>query len=165
VLGHDGRVNSIACFSRDITERNRAEAALRESEARFKVIASSTPDHLLVQDRDLRYVLVVNPQLGFTEQDMLGKTDHDFLARADADHLTQIKRQVLGDRSPGASRDAPDFPARRTPIFRWVLCPEIRCNWADRWIDRIFQERDGAQTNRGGVAHQRGSASAPCSAG
>jgi PAS domain S-box-containing protein len=95
VLGHDGRVNSIACFSRDITERNRAEAALRESEARFKVIASSTPDHLLVQDRDLRYVLVVNPQLGFTEQDMLGKTDHDFLAKADADHLTRIKRQVL----------------------------------------------------------------------
>ena len=95
VLDQAGRVNSIACFSRDITERKRAETALRESEARFKVIASSTPDHLLVQDRDLRYVLVVNPQLGLTEQDMIGKTDHDFLAKADADNLTRIKRQVL----------------------------------------------------------------------
>jgi PAS domain S-box-containing protein len=95
VLDDAGRVSSIACFSRDITESKRAEAALRESEARFKMIASSTPDHLLVQDRDLRYVLVVNPQLGLTEQEMLGKTDHDFLAKADADHLTRIKRQVL----------------------------------------------------------------------
>ena len=61
----------------------------------FKVIASSTPDHLLVQDRDLKYIFVINPQLGLKEQDMLGKTDHDFLTPADADNLTNIKRQVL----------------------------------------------------------------------
>ena len=47
----------------DITARKQAEEALRENEARFKAIASSTPDHILVQDRDLRYTFVVNPHL------------------------------------------------------------------------------------------------------
>jgi len=41
----------------DITSIKKAEVALRESEERFKMIASNTPDHLLVQDRELRYLL------------------------------------------------------------------------------------------------------------
>jgi PAS domain S-box-containing protein len=76
-------------------ERRRTDEALRESEERFRAIASSTPDHVLVQDRDLRYTLVVNPQIGLTEQDMLGKTDSEILAKEDAEKLTKIKRRVL----------------------------------------------------------------------
>jgi PAS domain S-box-containing protein len=79
-----------------MAEKVRArEMDLRKSEERFRLIASSTPDHLLVQDRDLRYTLVINPQLGLTEQDMIGKTDHDFLSKENADELTKIKKQVL----------------------------------------------------------------------
>ena len=88
-----GYVGEILRAARAKAEQQAVE--LRESEARFKMIAASTPDHLLVQDRDLRYTFVVNPQLGFTEQDMLGKTDYDFLKKEDAENLTRIKRQVL----------------------------------------------------------------------
>jgi PAS domain S-box-containing protein len=69
--------------------------ALRESEERFHAIAANTPDHILVQDSDLRYQLVINPQIGLTETDMLGKTDYDILELRDADKLTAIKRKVL----------------------------------------------------------------------
>jgi PAS domain S-box-containing protein len=69
--------------------------ALRESEERFHAIATNTPDHILMQDRELRYQLVINPQLGLTETDMLGKTDYDILELRDADKLTAIKRKVL----------------------------------------------------------------------
>jgi PAS domain S-box-containing protein len=86
---------AIQIIIRDVTERRRVEEKLRESEERFKVIASSTPDHLLVQDRELRYSLVVNPQLGLTEQEIIGKTDYDILSKDDADKLTKIKRHVL----------------------------------------------------------------------
>jgi PAS domain S-box-containing protein len=79
----------------DITESKKAEEALRESEERFKTIATSTPDHIIVQDSDLRYIFVVNPQLGMTEKDMLGKTDYDILTKDDADKLTELKRQVI----------------------------------------------------------------------
>ncbi len=86
---------AIQTIIRDVTERRLVDEKLRESEERFKVITSSTPDHLLVQDRELRYSLVVNPQLGLTEQDMIGKTDYDILSKDDADKLTKIKRHVL----------------------------------------------------------------------
>ncbi len=89
----------VAIFE-DITARKKAEEAMRQSEERFRIIASSTPDHLFVQDRDLRYTLVVNPQLGLTEQDILGKTDSDFLAKDDAERLTAIKRNVLETGEP-----------------------------------------------------------------
>jgi PAS domain S-box-containing protein len=84
----------------DISERMRAEEALRASEERFKAIADHTPDHILIQDRDLRYRLVINPQMGLTQKDMIGKTDQDFLSREDADKLTAIKRRVLETGEP-----------------------------------------------------------------
>lgn len=69
--------------------------ALRESEERFHAIATQTPDHIFMQDRDLCYQLVINPQLGLTEADMMGKTDYDILEFRDADKITAIKRKVL----------------------------------------------------------------------
>ncbi len=90
----DGR-RFIVGMAVDITERQKAEEALRESEERFKAIASSTPDHLLVQDNELRYIMVLNPQLGLAEKDMIDKTDYDILSKEHADKLTKIKRQVL----------------------------------------------------------------------
>jgi PAS domain S-box-containing protein len=73
----------------------RLREALRESEEHFHAIATNTPDHILMQDSDLRYQLVINPQLNLTESDMLGKTDYDILELRDADKLTAIKRKVL----------------------------------------------------------------------
>ena len=84
----------------DITARKRAEEALLDSETRFQVIACNTPDHIMVQDRDLRYSFVINPQLGLKEEDMIGKTDHEILSVSDAAKLTQIKRQVLETGNP-----------------------------------------------------------------
>ncbi|ABS56045.1 signal transduction histidine kinase [Methanoregula boonei 6A8] len=80
---------------RDITERRQAEIALQESLEKFRVIATSTPDHILVQDKNLRYTQVINPQPGLTGQDMIGKTDYEILSREEADTLTTIKKQVL----------------------------------------------------------------------
>ncbi len=81
-----------------VSEKDRLEAvmgALHRSEERFKAIASSTPDHLMVQDRELRYTFVINPQLGLTEPDMVGKSDREILPKEDADRLETIKRHVL----------------------------------------------------------------------
>jgi PAS domain S-box-containing protein len=66
-----------------------------DEESFFRAITSNTPDHILMQDLELRYLLVVNPQLGLTEKDMIGKTDHDILSKDDADNITKIKKQVI----------------------------------------------------------------------
>lgn len=73
---------------------------LNRSDELFRMIASSIPDHVIVQDMDLRYTMVVNPQLGLTEQDMLGKTDLDILSREEAEYLMNIKRSVIESSKP-----------------------------------------------------------------
>lgn len=95
-----GKVVGAGEVAYDVTRQMQMEEDLRQSEERFKAIASSTPDHILLMDRDLRYILVINPQLGLTEQDMIGKTDHDLFVPEDAERLTQIKRQVLASGLP-----------------------------------------------------------------
>ncbi len=119
------QIRGIIAISRDISERKQAEAdirrlnetleqrvlertdalkqaltALQASEERFRAIATNTPDHILIQDRKLRYQLVINPQLGLTEAKMLGKTDRDLFRKADAARLTAMKKQVLATGKP-----------------------------------------------------------------
>jgi len=88
-------VESIVLNFRDITERKQAEERLRKSEEQNKAIVLCTPDHIIINDKDLKYTFVVNPQMGLTEQDMLGKTDYDFLSKEDADNLTIAKARVI----------------------------------------------------------------------
>jgi len=82
-------------FVHDITDRKRVEEKLRKSEEQNKAIVTSTPDHIIVNDRALRYTLVVNPELGLSEEAMLGKTDYDILSKEEADQLTKVKTEVL----------------------------------------------------------------------
>jgi PAS domain S-box-containing protein len=85
----------ISLLAINMIQRKRSIEVIRVKDERFKVITSSNPDHILLQDNELRYSFVLNPQMGLTEQDMIGKTDHDFLSKEDADKLAEIKRQVL----------------------------------------------------------------------
>ena len=50
----------VICNIEDITERMRAEEALRESEARFRAILDNAPLEISLRDMDGRYLLV-NP--------------------------------------------------------------------------------------------------------
>jgi len=85
---------------RDITERKLAEHSLEESLEKFRIIATSTPDHIMLQDKNLRYTEVVNPQIGLTVEEMIGKSDYDILPKGEADRLTAIKKQVLEGGAP-----------------------------------------------------------------
>ncbi|MFH0966772.1 MAG: response regulator [Methanobacteriota archaeon] len=67
----------------------------KQSEEKFRLISENFPDHILIQDTDLRYIWVLNPQLELRQEDMVGKTDYDFLLKEDADKLTSVKMQIL----------------------------------------------------------------------
>ncbi len=67
---------------RDITDRKRAEEALRASEERFKDIAESASDWFWEMGPDLRYTFVSDrfyQQTGFHPEDIIGKTLREFV--------------------------------------------------------------------------------------
>jgi PAS domain S-box-containing protein len=78
-----------------IEELRRARQSILEREERLREIVENSPDHILVQDIDLRYVWVLNPQLGLSTEEMVGRTDYDLGSKEDADTLTRIKTEVL----------------------------------------------------------------------
>ena len=75
--------------------RKRAEAALLESEERFRFVATNIPDTLFFQDMDLRYTWIFNPADPMTASEVVGKTDADLLPSEEAELLSRLKRQVL----------------------------------------------------------------------
>ncbi len=95
LVDEKGRPTEFIGVARNISKRKQAEEALQESLEKFQVIATNTPDHILLLDKDLHYTQIINPPLGLEEGDMLGHTDYDFLSFEDADRLMKIKRQVM----------------------------------------------------------------------
>jgi PAS domain S-box-containing protein len=82
----------------EVTERKRAERALRESEARFRAIFESAQDFIFIKDRDLRYIQV-NPAMerlfGATAEELIGKTDEDLFGAEVGAEVMAMDRQVL----------------------------------------------------------------------
>jgi formate hydrogenlyase transcriptional activator len=82
-------------MAHDVTERRRAETALRQSEERFRVALKNSPTIVFNQDRELRYTWMYTPIRTGAEPDCLGKTDADLMDPDDARRLMEIKRRVL----------------------------------------------------------------------
>lgn len=116
LLDKNGQMSSVISLIQDITEKVRSEERIRQSEERLNVIVSNTPDHILVQDRELRYEFIVNPQLGLKEEVMIGKNDYDILSKEDAERLTRIKRQVMETLQP-VTLELPLTSLSGTPEF------------------------------------------------
>jgi PAS domain S-box-containing protein len=85
----------ILCAIRDITERRRADEALRFSEERFRVALKNSSVVVFNQDHELRYTWINSPVLAWTEQDYLGHTDAEIIGGEEGARLMAIKRGVL----------------------------------------------------------------------
>lgn len=84
----------------DITETQRLQQALQESEARFRMALTHSEMILFHQDHELRYTWISVNKLGFTPDEALGKTDADLFPPEDAHTLTDCKRRVLETGTP-----------------------------------------------------------------
>jgi diguanylate cyclase (GGDEF)-like protein/PAS domain S-box-containing protein len=86
----DGRVVSIMAVTTDITDRIRAEAALRESEARFRSLVQNASDLISVDEEDgtIRYVSPsVEKILGYRPDELVGSHAFDVIHPDDGARL------------------------------------------------------------------------------
>jgi PAS domain S-box-containing protein len=83
LFGKRGKVEKLAIYIRDITDQRRAEEALRESEERFRSIATTAQDALIMMDRQ-GYISFWNEAaeriFGYTKKEVIGKDLHRLLA-------------------------------------------------------------------------------------
>lgn len=97
-----GKVTGTRAMFVDITDRKRAENALRESEERFRAIFDSVPNSVFIKNRSRQYDLV-NPAmlelLALPSAAVLGKTEEQIFGADAAEQLHDLDQRVLtGDR-------------------------------------------------------------------
>ena len=77
-------------------ERALAEERLAVAHERLTATLRASPVAAFEQDRDLRYVWIQNPALGYRAEDVVGKTDLDLFEREeDARALIAVKQRAL----------------------------------------------------------------------
>ena len=124
VTATEGEPTYIISVGRDITERKKIEDALRESETHLRAVFSSTPDLLMLLDREHRIQMINRAEPGLTEEQILGQALCLFAgadqARVRA-HLDRVVDEAI--RQQYATRH--ERPDGTTVHFNSVAAPVI----------------------------------------
>ncbi len=116
-----GQVSNALGVFHDISERKRAEQALRASEQLNREIISSAQEGIIVYDSELRY-RVWNPFMeeltGVRAAEVMGRSPLEMFPHLAEQHVDEFLRRALG----GETVSSPDIPfqVRRTGRSGWV---------------------------------------------
>ena len=131
-----GDSDCIAAIIRDITEAERANAALRESEARFRTLVESAPEAIIVFDADSREVTEANENalrlLEAARSEIVG-ADLERLSpalqedgRASDKAMRELVARTLAGETPAAEWTVVGLKGKRTAVeLRLVRLPSV----------------------------------------
>jgi PAS domain S-box-containing protein len=154
ILGRDGALLGYRGLDKDVTEKKRAELALRESEEKFRVIAQSAQDAIVMLDRDSGITFwnrAAQSIFGYSVHEALGRPVHDLVVPAE-----YAQRYQAGFRQFQATGQGPivgrtvELPARRKdgaviPIELSLSAVQRGDEWLAIGIARDVSERKHAE--------------------
>jgi len=96
-----GKITGIQVMARDVTERNQAEEALRESEDKFFRAFRSSPDRIVITRLEDGTFIDVNDSYlrftGYTRDEIIGKSTTELGSWVDPGHRTRIMQKLKKD--------------------------------------------------------------------
>ena len=98
VRDESGKTTHFVGIQNDVTDRVRAEAALKESEERFRAAFENAPIGVTLVGLDNRYLKVnraFSEMLGYREKDLLGKTSAEITHPDDVEKSRAYMRRVV----------------------------------------------------------------------
>lgn len=99
----DGTLVRYVGATLDITDRKRAEEALKRSTEQIDLLINNLPGYVFFKDADLRYLMVnkrASQLLGRPLEDIVGKNDHELFPAVDAERYSRDDRLVLESGEP-----------------------------------------------------------------
>src|SRR5215216_3862036 len=98
IKGSSGDIVGASAIARDITERKRAEEALKQSELLYHTVVKQARENIFLVDAVTRRIVAANPAfeetLGYTEEELRSLTLYDIIA-ADRKSIDVNIRRVL----------------------------------------------------------------------
>jgi len=113
VYGEGDALIALVGTARDITERVRAESALRGSQALLQAVLDGSPDLIFAKDTEGRYILANQRAargLSLDQHGMLGKTDYDFFPKEIADFIRARDKRVIETGEPCEREEVIQLP-------------------------------------------------------
>jgi PAS domain S-box-containing protein len=111
-----GKVTSFIATQRDVTERRRVEARLRDNEARLRAVIDNSAAIIFVKDLSGRYLSVnrwYEVLHGMTEAVVRGRTDYELHEKELADISRANDQEVIAADTPLQFEEQLDFPDGR----------------------------------------------------
>lgn len=100
----NGQILGFVGLGHDITERRRAEEALRKEMAFMNTLMQNLPDHIYFKDRDSRFLRMSKSQaerFGLADpQEAIGKTDFNFFTEEHARSAFQDEQKIIQSGRP-----------------------------------------------------------------
>jgi PAS domain S-box-containing protein len=103
MFGPGGEFTGFCGMSRDITERSRAEAKVRESEERYRALVETSSDWVWEIDANATYTFAaprVQEILGYSPEEVLGRSPFEFMPEIEARRVKAIFADIAAERRP-----------------------------------------------------------------